>query len=179
MGYAGACPVTPHGCRGEMRRALRRPARTGGLSKARRTSAGADGPPLGRAREGSLRRLALRPSGGVNVLGTACPLGRAIPESGSPAAHHGREGIDLAVCWRRPVALSKEQTGETQVDELRPAIGDLSPRGEKSQPLRLPLAATCGASDGSGELRLRRLRRGGRCVNLAAPGCGGAPAPSP
>ena len=45
-GYAGACPVTQQGCRGEMRRALRRPARTGGL-KASRTAAGADGPPLG------------------------------------------------------------------------------------------------------------------------------------
>jgi hypothetical protein len=44
--------------------------------------------------------------------------------------------------------------------ELRPEIGDLSPRGERSPPQGLPRASICSASGGSGEVQLRHLQVG-------------------
>jgi hypothetical protein len=163
-GYAGACPVTQQGCRGEMRRALRRPARTGGL-QASRTSAGADGPPLG-------------PHGASD--GVSVPAPSDVPSrSRGPRPRTTVGSASTLPCvggdlWHL-VRASRRDTGwRTPAGGRRP----VAPGREVSAP-GAPPGVRLRRGRGYGELRLQRLRVGERHVSQAAPGCGGAPAPSP
>ena len=111
------------------------------------------------------------------------PPGRAPRESGSPATHPigqpgtiNRAEVNVATCSLvAGLVRGKQDTGRrTPADGRRPVAAgrEVSPFGSPSS------APTCDTRGGYGVGLGSHLRRALRS-DLPAPGCGGAPAPSP